>query len=68
MRGKLRDKRAAEKRDYFKREAVERRRPGKRNRLSWTKTTRDYELEVDELDGDDEAEPTDPDASPQDKR
>jgi hypothetical protein len=44
MRGKLRDKRAAEKRDYFKRETIERRRPGKRTRPVRHEED-DYELE-----------------------
>ena len=34
MRGKLRDKRAVTKRDFFKREVIERRRPSKRDSRS----------------------------------
>lgn len=35
MRGKLRDKRADTKRDYFKREVIERKRISKRNVATW---------------------------------
>jgi hypothetical protein len=47
MRGKLRDKRAAEKRDYYKREAIEKRRPGKRSLPA--KPRYEEEEEYDEL-------------------
>jgi hypothetical protein len=48
MRGKLRDKRATSKRDFVKREVLERRRPGKRDtRSSWLVQ---QSLEDDDLD------------------
>jgi hypothetical protein len=56
MRGKLRDKRAATKRDYIKREVLERRRPAKRDsRSSWLfqQSLEDDELEF-ELDEEEE--------------
>lgn len=35
MRGKLRDKRTDTKRDYFKREVIERKRTSKRSMVAW---------------------------------
>ena len=51
MRGKLRDKRTANKRDVFKREVLERRRPNKRDArmailLSQEIDNEDYELDT----------------------
>jgi len=59
MRGKLRDKRAAAKRDVFKRETLERRRPAKRdnriiNRAGLQVEDEDFELTLDEEEGEDE--------------
>lgn len=53
MRGKLRDKRAAARRDIFKRESPERKRPGKRDprtmiALSQQIEEEDYEEDVDD--------------------
>lgn len=58
MRGKLRDKRATTKRDIFRREGMERHRPGKRDnrsmvRLSLQMEDDDFEFDLEE---DDEAE------------
>jgi hypothetical protein len=56
MRGKLRDKRATTKRDFVKREVLERRRPVKRDaRSSWLnqELSEDNELEF-ELDEEEE--------------
>jgi hypothetical protein len=53
MRGKLRDKRAP-KRDIFKREGTERRRPGKRDNRGTTRLN--LPLEGDEYDDDIEEE------------
>jgi hypothetical protein len=56
MRGKLRDKRASTKRDYVKREVLERRRPTKRDsRSSWLlqQSLEDDELEF-EMDAEEE--------------
>jgi hypothetical protein len=50
MRGKLRDKRATTKRDFAKREVLERRRPAKRDsRSSWLyqQSLEDDELEFE---------------------
>jgi hypothetical protein len=52
MRGKLRDKRASTKRDFFKREVVERRKPSKRDnrsivRQSWQAEDADDEQNVE---------------------
>ncbi|QBD82066.1 hypothetical protein EPA93_41255 [Ktedonosporobacter rubrisoli] len=51
MRGKLRDKRQATKRDTFKREVLERRRPLKRDaRTSWLDQQAeddDYEMDME---------------------
>jgi hypothetical protein len=58
MRGKLRDKRPTTKRDFVKREVLERRRPAKRDsRSSWLyqQSLEDDELEF-ELDEEEEAE------------
>lgn len=67
MRGKLRDKRAAERRDYFKRETIERRRPAKRQRTSWPGQTED-ELENYEPGLDDEEEEIEVKISPDETR
>ena len=53
MRGKLRDKRAATKRDIIKREVIERRRPSKRDTrtMAWLNQQvedDDYESDLDE--------------------
>lgn len=47
MRGKLRDKRAETKRDGFKRDVLERRRPAKRDNrtITWLKQESDEEEE-----------------------
>lgn len=52
MRGKLRDKRASTKRDFFKREVIERRKPSKRDnrsliRQSWQLEDSDDDLIID---------------------
>jgi hypothetical protein len=52
MRGKLRDKRASTKRDFFKSEVIERRKPGKRDnraiiRQSWQMENADDEQNVE---------------------
>ena len=52
MRGKLRDKRASAKRDFFKREVIERRKPSKRDnrsliRQNWQLEDGDDELNID---------------------
>lgn len=65
MRGKLRDKRTTTKRDFVKREVLERRRPAKRDaRSSWLnqQSLEDDELEF-ELDEEEEGE-AEEDSSP----
>jgi hypothetical protein len=62
MRGKLRDKRAASKRDFVKREVLERRRPAKRDtRSSWL---HQQSLEDDELDFEPDEEEEEENSSP----
>ncbi|HLG75596.1 MAG TPA: hypothetical protein VKV37_12660 [Ktedonobacteraceae bacterium] len=46
MRGKLRDKRTVARRDIFKREDIERRRPGKRD----SRSMRAFSLQLEEED------------------
>ena len=60
MRGKLRDKRAATKRDSFKRDIIERRRPSKRdNRSLLLLNQQEDDLDL-EIEDDNEAPRIDP--------
>jgi hypothetical protein len=64
MRGKLRDKRAAARRDIFKREVIERRRPAKRD----SRSMRAFSLQIEDEDyaSDADAEaPVQPPVKPQ---
>jgi hypothetical protein len=61
MRGKLRDKRATAKRDIFKREGMERHRPGKRDnrsmiRFSLQMEDDDFEFDLEEEELEEELE------------
>lgn len=61
MRGKLRDKRGANKRDGFNREGLERRQPYKRasQPINWLKQDiedEEYDIEIDEDSVEDEVE------------